>query len=112
MNQGAEASDILAHSQKMDRTVSILLFTLAILCLGGAALLLLTEVLEYLQNGRWRIDSLLDVGYEYHLLNARWFLASDVGSFVRGLLRQIPAFAALLVIGPIAWWLSNRLGDR
>lgn len=96
----------------MDRFFSTCLFVLAMVCLGGACLLLLNEFLEYLHNGRWRIDSLLDVGYEYHLLKARWFLASDVGSSVRGVLRQIPAFAALLVLGPLAWWLSGRLSER
>ena len=62
----------------MDRFVSISLFALAVLCLGGAGLLLLGEFVEYLQAGRWRIDSLLDSGYELNLLKSRWFLASEL----------------------------------
>ncbi len=96
----------------MDRAVSIVLFVIAILCLGGAGLLLLNDFIEYLQSGRWRLDSLLDAGYDLNLLRSRWFLASDVGALIREGLRQTPAFVALLLLGPAAWWLSNRLGSR
>lgn len=96
----------------MDRFVSITLFLVSILCLGGAGLMLLAEFIEYLQLGRWRVDSLLDSGYELNLLNARWFLASDLGSIVREALRRVPTFAALLILAPPAWWLSNRIGGR
>ena len=96
----------------MDRFVSVTLFVLALTCLGGAGLLLLGDFLEYLQLGRWRVDSLLDSGYEWHVLRARWFLASDVGATIREMLRLIPTFAALLALSPLAWWLSNRLGGR
>jgi hypothetical protein len=96
----------------MDRTFSVMLFAIAILSLGGAGLLLLSDFLEYLQVGRWRIDSLLDAGYDLNLLNSRWFLASEVGSLVREGLRHTPAFLALLILSPAAWWLSNRIGDR
>ncbi len=96
----------------MDRFVSIVLFVFAVLCLGGAGLLLLNEFIEYLQLGRWRVDSLLDSGYELNLLKSRWFLASDIGSGVREGLRRVPTFAALLAVAPLSWWLSNRIGGR
>jgi hypothetical protein len=96
----------------MDRFVATVLFVLAILCLGGACLLLLNDFVEYLQMGRWRIDTLLESGYELNLLKSRWFLASDLGSLVRDGLRRVPTFAALLLLAPMAWWLSNRIGGR
>jgi len=96
----------------MDRFVSLFLFVLALACLGGAALLLLNDFLEYLQLGRWRVDSLLDSGYQWHLLNSHWFLASTAGSAIREVLRFVPTFLALLTFSPLAWWLSNRLGAR
>lgn len=96
----------------MDRFVSVFLFVVALACLGGAALLLLGDFIEYLQLGRWRIDTLLDSGYQWHLLNSRWFLASEPGAAIREVLRLVPTFAALLTLSPIAWWLSNRLGAR
>lgn len=96
----------------MDRIVSILLFVLALACLGGAVLLLLGDFVEYLQVGRWRVESLLDSGYELRLLNSRWFLASEPGAAIREALRVVPTFLALLVVCPLAWWLSTRLGDR
>lgn len=92
--------------------VSSFLFVFALACLGGAALLLLNDFIEYLQLGRWRLDTLLDSGYQWHLLRSRWFLASDVGSAIREVLRVIPTFLALLTLSPVAWWLSNRLGTR
>ncbi len=112
MNQAADAVVRQRQAQAMDRTLSIMLFGIAILSIGGAALLLLNDFIEYLQIGRWRIDSLLDAGYDLNLLRSRWFLASDVGALIRDGLRQTPAFVALLVVGPLAWWLSNRLGSR
>lgn len=96
----------------MDRTFSVMLFALAILSLGGAGLLLLNDFIEYLQVGRWRIESLLDAGYDLNLLSSRWFLTSELGGFIREGLRQTPAFVALLILGPAAWWLSSRLGAR
>ncbi len=96
----------------MDRILSVLLFVLAILSLGGAGLLLLNDYIEYLQLGRWRIDTLLDAGYDLNLLNSRWFLASEPGAWIREGLRLTPAFLALLLFGPAAWWLSNRIGSR
>ena len=112
VNQAAEAWVQLAHPRAMDRLVATALFIIALLSLGGAGLLLLNDFIEYLQIGRWRVDSLLDAGYDLRLLNSRWFLASDLGSAVRDLLQRVPTFAALLVLTPLAWWLSNRLGAR
>ena len=96
----------------MDRTLSILLFLLAIFSLAGGGLMLLNDFIEYLQLGRWRIDSLLDAGYNLNLLNSRWFLSNELGGWVREGLRMTPAFLALLLLGPAAWWLSNQIGGR
>ena len=96
----------------MDRFASITLFVFALACLGGAGLLLLSDFIEYLQVGRWRVETLLDSGYQWRLLRARWFLASDLGAAVRAVLQAVPTFAALLVLAPAAWWFSNRLGGR
>lgn len=112
MNQATDANQALADARPMDRFVSIFLFVLALACLGGACLLLLNDFIEYLQLGRWHVETLLDSGYQWHLLNSRWFLASDAGSVIREVLRVVPTFVALLAVSPGAWWLSNRLGDR
>ncbi|MEM8765915.1 MAG: hypothetical protein AAGE43_00605 [Pseudomonadota bacterium] len=96
----------------MDRFLTIALFTIALLSLAGGALLVLNGFLEYLQLGRWRLDSLLDVGYNLKLLDSRWFLASEPAALLRRGLAMVPAFAALLVLGPVAWWLANRFGAR
>ena len=112
VNQAVDDVRFRGQAQAMDRIISVTLFALAILSIGGAGLLLLNDFIEYLQLGRWRIDSMLDAGYELNVLNSRWFLASDLGGLIREGLRQTPAFVVLLVLGPAAWWLSNRLGSR
>lgn len=96
----------------MDRFVSVLLFLTALACLGVAGLLLLTDFIEYLQVGRWRVETLLDSGYQLNLLNSRWFLASEAGALIREWLRVVPTFLALLAVAPVAWWLSNQVGQR
>ena len=96
----------------MDRFFAVALFAIALLSLAGGVLLMLNGFIEYLQLGRWRLVSLLDVGYELRLLDSRWFLASEPGALIRRGLSVVPAFAALLVLGPCAWWLGNRFGAR
>jgi hypothetical protein len=75
-------------------------------------LLLLGGFLEYLQVGRWRLESLLDAAYDLNLVSSRWFLTSEAANTVRLALRSVPIFAALLVVAPVAWWLSRALGSR
>ncbi|HEY5647525.1 MAG TPA: hypothetical protein VIS76_16355 [Pseudomonadales bacterium] len=112
MNQATDVASGLLDAHGMDRFASVFLFLLALACLGGACLLLLNDFIEYLQLGRWRVDTLLDSGYRWHLLRSRWFLASDLGAAIREVLRVIPTFLALLLVAPLAWWFSNRFGER
>jgi hypothetical protein len=112
VNQAADGAAGLADSPGMDRFVSVLLLFIAFVCLGGAGLMLLGDFVEYLQIGRWRIETLLDTGYAWHLLNAHWFLASNTGALIREGLRVVPTFLALLLVAPVAWWLGNQIGDR
>ena len=96
----------------MDRPISTLLFLTALGCLIGAALLLLGGFIEYLQVGFWRSPTLLQAAYDSRLVDARWFLANPWSWWIHDLLDDIPAFAALLALGPAAWWGSNLAGGR
>ena len=96
----------------MDRAVAVALFVIAMLCFGGAVLLLLNGFIEYLQVGRWQSRSLLQFAYDAHVLRARWFLANDWSWWLHDALEVIPVYAALLVGAPIAWWLSGVVGER
>ena len=96
----------------MDRFLSTFFFLLALAAIVGAVLLLLGGFLEYLQVGRWRLESLLDAAYDLNLVRSRWFLTSDAANMVRVALRSVPIFAALLAIAPLSWWLSRCLSSR
>ena len=101
-----------AHAVQMDRFLSTTLFLLALAALVGALLLLLGGFLEYLQVGRWRLETLLDAAYDLNLVRSRWFLTSELANSLRSVLKKVPLFAALLAVAPLAWWLSRRLDSR
>jgi len=96
----------------MDRVISIVLFAAAVLAFGGAVLLLLNGFIEYLQSGRWQAASLLQVGYDSHVIRARWFLGNDWNWWIHDVLALVPAYLALLAAAPCCWWLSGRFGER
>ena len=96
----------------MDRAFSTVLFALAILAFGGAVLLLLNGFIEYLQIGSWRSTSLLQFLYDTYILRARWFLSHQWSWWIHDVLAVIPTYAALLILSPLAWWLSGRFGAR
>lgn len=96
----------------MDRIVSTVLFAAAVLSLGGAGVLLLNGFVEYLQSGSWTATSLLELGYNTHLIRARWFLSYEWSWGVHDVLAIIPIYAALLGAAPVCWWLSRQLGQR
>ena len=96
----------------MGRLTSITLFTIALLSFSGAVLLLLNGFIDYLQTDRWHSLSLLQLGYDYHLIRARWFLSHEWSGWLQDLLRHIPVYAALIGVAPLAWWLSLRIDRR
>ena len=112
MNPAADSAARFADPRAMDRALSIALFLLALGSLGGAGLMLLNGFLEYLQVGHWSATSLLQAGYDTHLIKARWFLAHEWSWWLHDLLEAIPTYAALLVVTPVAWWLSTRFRER
>jgi hypothetical protein len=96
----------------MDRALSVSLFAVAVLCFGGAVLLLLNGFIEYLQAGSWKATSLLQFCYDAHLIRARWFLANDWSWWIHDALKAVPGYAVLLVLSPAAWWLSGVVSRR
>jgi hypothetical protein len=66
----------------------------------------LSDLIVWLQGGRWNAPSLLDLGYEAHLFRSSWFLTSDWHWWIHGALNQVPAPLAALIMAPIFW----RLG--
>lgn len=96
----------------MDRMLSTTLFVLALACACTAALLALSGFIDYLVQGRWPDQSVLRIGYDSGLLEARWFLRNDWSMPVRDVLARVPAALASLVLTPLLWWLSNRFASR
>ena len=112
MTHTADGDLGLMDAARMDRLVSTTLFAIAILCLGGAGVLLLNGFIEYLQSGSWKSTSLLQLGYESHVVRARWFLRHDWSWWIHDLLEVVPTYAALLGIAPVSWWLSRLVAAR
>ncbi|MEQ8860547.1 MAG: hypothetical protein RIC56_18045 [Pseudomonadales bacterium] len=95
----------------MDRLFAPLLRVLALSCGGIAAVLVLAGFIQFLQTERWPDQSLLRIGYDSGLLQARWFLAGDWAMTLREGLARMPTALALLLLAPPCWWLGGRLGN-
>jgi len=93
----------------MDRLLANLLFALSLAAICGAVMLLLGGFVEYLQSDAWRSISVLQFGYDTHLIRAQWFLAHDWSWGIHDVLEAIPLYAALLGFAPVSWWLSGRV---
>ena len=96
----------------MGRFTSIALFATALISFSSAVLLLLNGFIEYLQNGAWHSVSLLQLGYDSHLIKARWFLAHEWSWWLHDLLQFVPVHAALILLAPLAWWISISIDRR
>lgn len=112
MTRTVDGDPGLTDAVRMDRIVSTLLFAIAVLCLVGAGVLLLNGFIEYLQSGSWKTVSVLQLGYESHVIRARWFLRHDWSWWIHDVLEVIPTYGALLGLAPVCWWLSRLLAAR
>ena len=95
-----------------DRFFSLMFFCTALGLAGGAVLLFIVGFVEYLQVGRWPALSLLQLGYETHLVKARWFLANQWSWPVHDALDRVPVTLAMLVAAPLCWWLGGLIARR
>ncbi len=84
--------------------------TLSAICV--ALVMLFAGFIEYLQIGRWDTPSLLEIGYEAHLIKARWFVAHQWSWWIHDVLERVPVALFLLGVAPLFWWVGNRLGRR
>ncbi|MEZ5559952.1 MAG: hypothetical protein R3E86_15575 [Pseudomonadales bacterium] len=92
--------------------MSWILYTAALACGCGAALLVLFGFIEWLQTSRWPALSLLQAAYDLRLLRARWFLANEWTWPLHDVLAQIPVSLSLLALAPLFWWVATRLAHR
>ena len=95
-----------------DRTLGVTFLAIALLLGCVVVVSLLSDVIEWLQVGRWESRSLLRAGYDAHLIRARWFLATDWGWRVHEILDQIPLLACAVVMAGSCWgaglWFLRR----
>lgn len=96
----------------MDRTLAVLLRTLALGCGCIAVLLALAGFIDFLISGRWPDQSLLRFGYDAELLRGSDFLAHEWGLTVRNLLAAVPASLVLLAAAPLCWMLGGHFANR
>ena len=95
-----------------DRFLSAFFHILALALAGGAVLLFILGFVEYLQVGRWPRLSLLQLGYDTHLIRARWFLGNRWSWPVHDALAKIPVTLTMLCAAPLCWWLGGIFGRR
>ena len=95
-----------------DRLLSLLLFGIAYLSGVAAMLILFVGFIDWLQTGSWSNLSVLEFGYNAHLLKARWFLDHRWSWWMHDVLQWIPVYAFLLGFAPLAWlfgaWMARR----
>ena len=99
----------LSRSRKATVLVPILSFVLA-LVFGG--FILLVGFVDWLQTERWTNLSVLEFGYDTHLIRARWFINNRWSWWLHDLLHLIPLYAFLLALAPLSWvagaWFNRR----
>jgi len=95
-----------------DRFLNLFFCLVALGLAGGAALLFIVGFVEYLQLGRWATRSLLQLGYDSQLIQARWFLAHPWSWPVHDALARFPITLAMLCAAPLSWWLGTLFGRR
>ena len=95
-----------------DRLISLLFFGIAYLSGVAALLILFIGFVDWLQTGSWNNLSVLELGYNTHMLKARWFLDHRWSWWMHDVLHLIPVYAFLLGFAPIAWifgaWMARR----
>ena len=96
----------------MDKFIANLLFVASLVAGAVAVLLLINGFVEWLQTERWQSVSVLEFGYDTHLIKARWFIAHRWSWWLHDVLEVVPVYAALIGFVPVAWWGSDRLGNR
>ena len=74
--------------------------------------MLFVSFIEYLEIGQWNTPSLLEVGYDTHLIEARWFLANQWSWGLHDVLQRVPIAVFLICVAPLFWWVGNRLDRR
>jgi len=55
---------------------------------------------------------LLQLGYDAHLIKARWFLANQWSWPLHDALAKIPVLVTMVCIAPLFWWLGGVFGRR
>jgi hypothetical protein len=96
----------------VDRLFALCFFALALAAAAAAAVICLAELIEWLQTDRWLSTSLLQVGYDWRLLKARWFLSAQWSWWIHDLLAQVPVQLALLAAAPLLWLVGKLFARR
>jgi hypothetical protein len=96
----------------VDRFFAIALQTLALACLCVAAVLAVAGFIEFLIDGRWPDQSILRMGYDSRLLEARWFLNAEWALTIRDLLAEVPTTLLAVALAPLSWRLGAVFARR
>ncbi len=95
-----------------DRVIACFFYATAYAFGIAAALIMLGGFIDYLQTGHWSGVNLLELGYDTHVIKARWFLEHRWSWWIRDVLRVIPLSVALIVSAPLVWLIAARVEQR
>jgi hypothetical protein len=95
-----------------DRMISLTFYGLACLCGIAAVLILLVGFVDWLQTERWTNLSVLEFGYDAHLIRARWFINNRWSWWLHDLMHLIPLYVFLLALAPLSWVVGAWFGRR
>lgn len=110
---GVEAMGLQpAGVSMLTRTLTVLFFSSALAALATGLVMLLLGWIDWLQAGRWHALSLLQLGYDTGVLEARWFLSASWRWPIHDALAEIPVAFVLLALAPMCWWIGRRLASR
>lgn len=87
----------------------MLCYGLAMLSFVSGIVILLQQVVNWLQSESWRGMSLLRLLYDLDLLSTTWYVYPASTRIVHDLLDWMPATAALILVAPLLWSAGLRL---
>jgi hypothetical protein len=91
------------------RACVYVVYGVALVAGAGGVLVLLAQFVEWLQRDVWPAFTLLQCAIDWQLIPRNWSRYPVIAEHVFEVLHVVPVSVALLVLGPLLWWLATKL---